>query len=59
MKELTYTIAAEVFARFPEYRRGVVIAHGVCNGGVAGRTGPGCCAQEEAAARERLEPWKR
>jgi DNA/RNA-binding domain of Phe-tRNA-synthetase-like protein len=33
MKELTYSIADEVFARFPGYCRGVVIAHDVKNGG--------------------------
>ena len=32
MNPLHYSIAAEVFARFPEYRRGVVIAHDVSNG---------------------------
>ncbi len=32
MKELTYTIAPEVFVAFPEYRRGVVLAHDVRNG---------------------------
>lgn len=31
-KELTYTIADEVFARFPGYARGVVLAYGVRNG---------------------------
>jgi DNA/RNA-binding domain of Phe-tRNA-synthetase-like protein len=32
MKDLTYFVADEVFARFPEYVRGVVIAYGVKNG---------------------------
>ena len=32
MKELFYTIADEVFQRFPGYARGVVVAHGVQNG---------------------------
>lgn len=32
MKDLTYSIAPEVFAAFPEYRRGVVLAFDVGNG---------------------------
>lgn len=32
MKDLNYAIAPEVFAAFPEYRRGVVVARGVGNG---------------------------
>jgi DNA/RNA-binding domain of Phe-tRNA-synthetase-like protein len=32
MKKLSYSIAEEVFARFPEYRRGVVLACDVRNG---------------------------
>lgn len=32
MKKLTYSIANEVFTRFPEYRRGVVLACDVHNG---------------------------
>ncbi len=32
MKDLTYTIAPDVFAAFPEYRRGVVVARSVRNG---------------------------
>ena len=32
MKKLTYTIAPEVFDRFPDYRRGVVLAYDVRNG---------------------------
>ena len=32
MKELTYSIADEVFARFPDYRRGVVLAYDLHNG---------------------------
>ncbi|MEJ2718811.1 MAG: phenylalanine--tRNA ligase beta subunit-related protein [Deltaproteobacteria bacterium] len=31
-KNLKYTIADEVFAKFPGYARGVVLAHGVSNG---------------------------
>jgi DNA/RNA-binding domain of Phe-tRNA-synthetase-like protein len=53
MKELTYSIAAEVFAAFPDYRRGVVVAAGVRNG-----SSPPELLQilrsEESAARERL-----
>ena len=53
MKELTYSIADEVFSRFPEYRRGVVLAHDVHNG-----SSPAELVQmlraEEAAARGRL-----
>ncbi len=32
MKDLTYSIAPEIFVAFPEYRRGVVVVHGVGNG---------------------------
>jgi DNA/RNA-binding domain of Phe-tRNA-synthetase-like protein len=32
MRELYYSIAAEIFARFPGYVRGVVLAYGVTNG---------------------------
>ncbi|MEW5900139.1 MAG: phenylalanine--tRNA ligase beta subunit-related protein [Acidobacteriota bacterium] len=32
MSEIYYSVANEVFARFPGYARGVVIAHGVRNG---------------------------
>ena len=32
MNELTYSIADEVFARFPDYRRGVVLAYDLHNG---------------------------
>ena len=32
MSGFTYTVAPEVFARFPGYVRGVVVAHGVANG---------------------------
>jgi DNA/RNA-binding domain of Phe-tRNA-synthetase-like protein len=53
MKELTYSITDEVFARFPGYCRGVVIVHNVKNG-----TSPAKLVQmlrvEEAAARGRL-----
>jgi DNA/RNA-binding domain of Phe-tRNA-synthetase-like protein len=53
MKDLTYSIASEVFAAFPEYRRGVVLAYDV-------RNGPSTTellkllSAEETAARERL-----
>lgn len=53
MKDLTYTIAGEIFSRFPEYRRGVVLAHDVRNG-----ASPPELVQmlrdEEATARQRL-----
>jgi len=32
MNELTYSIAPELFEAFPDYRRGVVLVHGVSNG---------------------------
>jgi DNA/RNA-binding domain of Phe-tRNA-synthetase-like protein len=32
MKDFSYSIAPEIFAKFPGYVRGVVIAHGVSNG---------------------------
>jgi DNA/RNA-binding domain of Phe-tRNA-synthetase-like protein len=53
MKELTYSIADDVFARFPDYCRGVVIAHDVQNGAAPEEL---VCMlrQEEATARERL-----
>jgi DNA/RNA-binding domain of Phe-tRNA-synthetase-like protein len=53
MNGLTYSIAAEVFAGFPGYRRGVLLAHGVRNGA----SPPELVAllrAEEARARERL-----
>jgi DNA/RNA-binding domain of Phe-tRNA-synthetase-like protein len=53
MKDLTYTIAPEVFVAFPEYRRGVVLAHGVRNGASPHEL-VGMLRGEEAAARQRL-----
>jgi DNA/RNA-binding domain of Phe-tRNA-synthetase-like protein len=53
MKDLTYTIAPEIFAAFPDYCRGVVIAHDVQNG-VAPEELVRMLRQEETAARERL-----
>jgi DNA/RNA-binding domain of Phe-tRNA-synthetase-like protein len=53
MKELTYTIAEEVFARFPDYCRGVVIAHDVRNGASPAELVK-TLRDEEAAVRERL-----
>ena len=53
MKELSYSIAEEVFARFPEYRRGVVLAYEVKNG----ESSPELVEllrREESLARERL-----
>jgi len=53
MSDLTYSIADEVFARFPDYRRGVVLAHDVRNG-----DSPSVLVRilrdEEAQARQRL-----
>jgi DNA/RNA-binding domain of Phe-tRNA-synthetase-like protein len=54
MKDLTYSIADEVFARFPEYRRGVVVARDVCNGDSPDEIVL-LLRQEEARARERLK----
>ena len=53
MKGLTYRIADDVFARFPEYRRGVVVVHGVCNGAAADELVL-LLRQEETRARARL-----
>lgn len=53
MKGLTYGIADEVFARFPEYRRGVVLAYDVCNGASPAELVQ-LLRQEEARARARL-----
>lgn len=53
MNGLTYSIAPEVFAAFPGYRRGVVVARGVRNGGSpAGLVA--MLRSEEAGARQRL-----
>ncbi|MBE0665739.1 MAG: hypothetical protein E4H23_00120 [Chrysiogenales bacterium] len=53
MKDLTYSIANEVFARFPEYRRGVVLAYEVKNGDSSPELVE-MLRREEALARERL-----
>ncbi len=53
MNELTYSIADEVFARFPEYRRGVILAFGVTNG-LSPAELVRMLRAEEAAARGRL-----
>jgi DNA/RNA-binding domain of Phe-tRNA-synthetase-like protein len=53
MKELMYSIAANVFARFPDYRRGVVLAHDVRNGASPPELVE-MLRVEEAAARGRL-----
>ena len=68
MKELTYSIATEVFVAFPDYRRGVVIAHEVRNSASPAEL-VGMLREEEAAARgklsadtlttePRLAPWR-
>jgi DNA/RNA-binding domain of Phe-tRNA-synthetase-like protein len=53
MKDLTYTIAPEVFGRFPDYRRGVAIAQDVKNGASADEL-VNVLRAEEASARVRL-----
>jgi DNA/RNA-binding domain of Phe-tRNA-synthetase-like protein len=53
MKELKYNIADEIFARFPAYRRGVVLACDVRNGASPPEL-VGMLRAEEAAARGRL-----
>jgi len=53
MKELTYSIADEVFARFPGYRRGVVLAYHVRNGGSPAEL-VRLLRDEESRARQRL-----
>jgi DNA/RNA-binding domain of Phe-tRNA-synthetase-like protein len=53
MKGLTYAIAGDVFARFPDYRRGVVIAYDVHNGDSPAEL-VGILRNEETAAREKL-----
>jgi DNA/RNA-binding domain of Phe-tRNA-synthetase-like protein len=53
LSEITYRIADEIFAAFPEYQRGVVVARGVRNG----ESPPelvGLLREEESRARERL-----
>jgi DNA/RNA-binding domain of Phe-tRNA-synthetase-like protein len=53
MAEVVFSVADEVFARFPEYVRGVVVAHEVSNG----PTPPALVAQlraAEASVRSRL-----
>ena len=54
MKELTYSIADEVFARFPGYCRGVVVAHDVRNGASPAELVK-MMRGEEASARGRLK----
>ena len=53
MKKLSYSIAAEVFAKFPEYRRGLVMAQGVRNGASPEEL-VHILRQEESRARENL-----
>jgi len=53
MKDLSYSIAAEVFAAFPDYRRGVVLAHDVRNGASPPEL-VGLLRAEETRSRERL-----
>jgi DNA/RNA-binding domain of Phe-tRNA-synthetase-like protein len=54
MDPRTCSIAPEIFARFPEFRRGLVIAHGVGNG----PSSPGLVGllrEAEASVRERFQ----
>ena len=53
MKELSYRIADGVFARFPEYRRGVVLAYDVRNGNSPAELVK-ILRDEEVVAREKL-----
>jgi len=53
MKELKYSIADDVFAKFPEYQRGVVLAYDVRNGASPAELIK-ILRGEEAAVRERL-----
>jgi len=53
MKQLTYSIANEVFEQFPEYRRGVVVARDVRNGASPAEL-VRRLRDEEARARETL-----
>ncbi len=54
MKGLTYSISAEVFATFPDYRRGVVLAYDVRNGASPMELVK-MLRDEETAARNRLK----
>jgi DNA/RNA-binding domain of Phe-tRNA-synthetase-like protein len=51
--ELNYSISEDIFAKFPEYRRGVVLAHDVCNGASPPELVK-MLRDEEATARQRL-----
>ncbi|HSQ35597.1 MAG TPA: phenylalanine--tRNA ligase beta subunit-related protein [Candidatus Binatia bacterium] len=51
--ELSYSIADEIFVKFPEYRRGVVVAHGVRNGASPAEL-VNMLRAEEGTARQRL-----
>jgi DNA/RNA-binding domain of Phe-tRNA-synthetase-like protein len=53
MSNLVYSIAPEIFARFPDYRRGVVLAFDVHNGASPHELDE-ILRGEEAAARQRL-----
>ena len=54
MDPRTCSIAPEIFARFPEFRRGLVIAHGVGNGPSSPGLG-GLLREAEASVRERFQ----
>ncbi len=53
MEDLTYAMAPEIFAAFPEYRRGVVVARDVRNGDSPDEL-VRMLREEEGRARERL-----
>lgn len=53
MESLNYSVADEVFAAFPDYRRGVVLVHDVRNGASPPELAR-LLREEEAKARERL-----
>lgn len=53
MDPRTCSVAGEVFARFPDYLRGVVVAHGVVNGPSSPELA-GLLREAEASVRERL-----
>jgi len=55
MEPRTCSVAAEVFARFPDYLRGVVVAHGVRNGPSSPEL-VDLLRAAEASVRERLRP---
>jgi len=55
MEHYNYSISPEIFARFPGYVRGVVIAHGVTNGPSPAELVK-MLREAEASVRDRLDP---